>query len=155
MKTKPTIGSHLEHTYYNATELAIAVIELAESCGMPVDDETRKVIASCECDDDERANGPDVDALAALDDCENEAIDWLNDNCALPFAYWSHSGEAGAFGLWPDIDGAREDCPTFADGADAEFATYVGEWVHVNDHGNVTLWCRNLRGDNREIWSVV
>lgn len=32
---------------------------------------------------------------------------------------------------------------------------YRGEWLHVNDHGNCTLYYRNSKGQNKEIASCV
>lgn len=32
---------------------------------------------------------------------------------------------------------------------------YRGEYIYVNDHGNMTLYYRNSRGQDREIWGIV
>ena len=32
---------------------------------------------------------------------------------------------------------------------------YRGEFIHVNDHGNTTLYYRNSRGKDKEIWAIV
>lgn len=32
---------------------------------------------------------------------------------------------------------------------------YRGEWVYINDHGNTTLYYRNSKGKDRELWAIV
>ena len=92
----------------------------------------------------------DSEILAEVVD---SAIDYLNTLEDRPFMYWGF--EDGNFGLWVNVDGAREDCG-FVSSRKQEYPEddYQGEWLHVSDHGNATLYVRE-NGKDREIWSVV
>ena len=57
------------------------------------------------------------EALEELIDLEDQAIDYLNENIAPDFHFYGNDGDAGAFGLWADVDGATNDLPT-TEGAD-------------------------------------
>jgi hypothetical protein len=138
------IGCYLDHAYYNATELSVAIIELAEGLGFTVDAELREAMDSEE---------PDPETL---DYGAQEAEDWLNEQETRSFLYWGNDGDAGAFGLWPAVDSAREDCE-FVSSRKQEYPEddYRGEWLHVNDHGNATLYARGDDGEDEEVWSIV
>lgn len=55
-----------------------------------------------------------------------------------------------------DVDGAKEDCE-FVSSKEQDYPPddYRGEWLHVTDHGNVTLYVRGDDGDDTEVWSCV
>jgi hypothetical protein len=89
---------------------------------------------------------------------------------APPFATFGASeGDGAEFGFWPDLESAKEQCgfvslrapfPRMAGKFDPDDCTrphpdFRGEWLHVNDHGNVTLYVRDESGADVEIWSVV
>ena len=76
-------------------------------------------------------------------DSQDKAEEFLNDQTDIPYVYWGTS-EQGDWGLWPNIN-AVETLGTGEWGV-----TDDGYVVHINDHGNVTLY---EIGD--EIWSVV
>lgn len=141
---QPAIGCYIEHANYNPTELCIEIIELAEGLGFTVDAETRQCMESEE---------PDMEILG---DCAREAEDWLNDQETRSYLWWGDDGEAGAFGLWPNLEGAQENCE-FKSSKEQEYPAddYRGEWLHVNDHGNATLYVRSENGQDVEVWSVV
>jgi hypothetical protein len=143
----PAIGCHIDQGNYNPTELSIAIIELAEGLGFPIDAELRKAMESI---DEELCEADIIDAGA------QEAEDWLNDQETRSHLSWHSNGEAGAFGLWPYVEGAREDCE-FVSSKEQEYPAddYRGEWLHVNDHGNATLYVRSENGQDVEVWSVV
>lgn len=98
-------------------------------------------------------------------DCAREAEDYLNSLETRPFLFWQWND--GDFGLYPNVDGAREDCGFVShsdhnhtdecDPDDAAYpnADYRGEWLHVSDHGNCTLYIRQDDGTDTEVWSVV
>jgi len=57
--------------------------------------------------------------------------------------------------LVADVDTARNELE-FVSRKDKEYPDddYQGEWLHVSDHGNATLYVRT-DGKDTEIWSVV
>ena len=96
----------------------------------------------------------------------SELIDSLCDclsEFAPPFAYFgAHEGDGACFGYWANVQGAREECE-FVSSKRQEYPAddYRGEWLHVNDHGNATLYVREdspASPDSyadRELWGVV
>ena len=84
-------------------------------------------------------------------------VDYLFDalnEYAPSFAYFgSHPGDGSDYGYWADIEGAQEQCEYVGDGEPGE--DFQGEWLHVNDHGNATLYVRDEDGIDTEIWAVV
>lgn len=72
-----------------------------------------------------------------------------------PYGYFgAHAGDGSDYGFWlsesalEDFDGIK------VDDTSSVPAEYTGEVMHVNDHGNVTLYAAR-RGKLREIWSIV
>jgi len=45
-----------------------------------------------------------------------------------------------------------DDVPSYEDEPPKGFR---GEWVHINDHGNTSLYYRNTKRKDREIWAIV
>lgn len=82
------------------------------------------------------------------------AVDYLNEQETRSFMSWSF--EDNSLFLMADVDGAREDVG-FVSSKDADYppADYRGEWLHVSDHGNATLYVRGPGGKDTELWSVV
>jgi hypothetical protein len=97
-----------------------------------------------ECDPDSEEA---TDVVAALDSALQEF--------APAYGYFgSHPGDGADFGFWlsefmeQDFDGLK-----VADTSEVP-ADYCGEVLHVNDHGNATLYAAE-RGQLREVWAVV
>jgi hypothetical protein len=95
---------------------------------------------------DQNGNGVDV---------VDELFDAL-EQFAPPYAYFgAHEGDGADYGYWlsseleHDFDGLKVD-----DTSEVP-RDYRGEVLHVNDHGNLSLYVANGRGGLREIWSVV
>ncbi len=94
--------------------------------------------------------GHDVRAAEVLDDL-SEALS----NFAPPYFYFgAHEGDGSDFGFWlgssalEDFDGLKvSDTSEIPKG-------YTGEVLHINDHGNATLYACT-RGRCREVWAVV
>lgn len=83
-----------------------------------------------------------------------ELFDMLNEH-SLPYMYFgSHPGDGADYGFWIsegmeyDFDGLK------VDDLSEIPADYIGEVLHVNDHGNMTLYWKSAR-KLREIWAVV
>ena len=148
-KDTPEIGCYLDHGSRNSEELSIDIVDLAEGYGYKPSKEYGEVINMEEDDRDEFYS-------EVLSEESDDAIDWLNGHACRDYCYWSNEGYAGAFGLWPDIDGAREDCGFISSKEqDRPDDGFVGLWMEVNDHGNATLYRRGRNGHDYEIWSVV
>jgi hypothetical protein len=77
------------------------------------------------------------------------------DNFSPPYAYFgAHPGDGADFGYWlpefieDDFDGLKvSDTSEIPD-------DYTGEVLHVNDHGNMTLY-NVTKGQTEEIWAIV
>lgn len=162
MKTdynNPPIGCYFDGAYgqtYNDRR----VLKLAVSHGWEDKDAQEAINAS-----DEELESEGYEFLA---DTVEEGIDYLNSLETRPFLYWQwHEGD---FGLYPDVEAAREECEFVshanriggrAGQREQEYPpeNYRGEWLHVNDHGNVTLYVREFINlcdyEDKEIWSLV
>lgn len=69
--------------------------------------------------------------------------------------FGAHFGDGADFGFWVDVDDVKEQVD-FVSSREQEYPAddYEGEWLHVNDHGNCTLYVR-ANGQDTEIWSIV
>lgn len=156
---KPAIGCYLDQANRSPAEHDVATIEEAMRLGYEPNAETRDAMALIDADKDDLSEGEieeRADALEFISEMADEAIDWLNEQEARPFLFWGNNGEVGAFGLWPNVEGAREDCGFLSSKTqDEPDADFVGDWLSVNDHGNVTLYVRHEGGKDEEVWSVV
>lgn len=75
----------------------------------------------------------------------------------LPYFYFgAHPGDGSDFGFWPiDIDDIKEHVE-FSSTTEQEYPNddFQGEWLHVNERGNCTLYVRE-NGQDKEIWAIV
>lgn len=81
-------------------------------------------------------------------------LQYALNNFAPPYGYFgAHEGDGSDFGFWLSdldaFDGLRVD-----DTSEVP-PDYRGEVLHVNDHGNVSLYLATAPGKLREIWAVV
>lgn len=84
--------------------------------------------------------------------CLDDLIGHL-ETFAPPYAYFGgHEGDGADYGYWLSLDDF--DGLTVDDTADVP-RDYSGEVLHVNDHGNATLYVANGRGKLREVWALV
>jgi len=145
-QTKLQIGCYLDHGCRSATELAADIVDLAIGMGMPKPEGWDEL--DCDKDDD----------CEAIDWEMDNAIDWMNDQDRPSYCHWANDGYAGAFGLWPSVDSAREQLQDdgFVSSREQEYPAddYQGEWLHVNERGNCVLYVRE-NGKDTEIWSLV
>jgi len=94
---------------------------------------------------------PDSDEASEL---VNESLPDALHAFAPAYSYFgAHEGDGSDFGYWPDIDQADFDGLSVADTSEVP-ADYSGEVLHVNDHGNMTLYAAD-RGRLTEVWSIV
>lgn len=143
----PILGCYFDSTY-GQTCNDLRVIDLALCYGWN-DDEARKF-------DDTSEDDLTEDQLETLTYVVQDAEDYLNSLEARPFVSWQWYD--GDFGLYADVDEAREllQMDGFVSSKSQEYPDddYAGEWLHVNDHGNATLYVRE-NGEDTEIWSAV
>jgi len=91
-----------------------------------------------------------------------ELFDALNELAPSYCYFGAHEGDGSAYGFWPDYesvqmaihDGDMLCVDENARNQDTIAGDYNGEWVHVNDHGNTTLYVRE-NGQDTEIWAIV
>ena len=85
-------------------------------------------------------------------------LDWLFDSLnefAAPYFYFgAHPGDGADYGYWL-TEGLEDDFDGVITGDLSEVdKDYRGEVLHVNDHGNTSLYVKNTRGF-REVWAIV
>tara|TARA_Y100000310_G_scaffold91690_1_gene89131 strand:- start:939 stop:1358 length:420 start_codon:yes stop_codon:yes gene_type:complete len=136
-----TIGCIFDHGRRTVEELDRDVVEFAIAYGYKASEEYATGLAS--------HSDSEYDESQALTEEADEAIDYLNGLDGKPaYTHYGNDGEAGAFGLWPDVEGTEEQ---WTDDSIVH-ATEAPEYIRVvNDHGNVTLYKVTLA----EVWSVV
>jgi len=146
---KPTLGCYFDHANYSNEGLSQRICALAIGYGWQP---YRADVAILEKDLRDMSD----EEFEELNEISEKAIDWLNEQETRSYMYWANEGEANAFGLWPNVESAKEDVG-FVSTAKQDYPAddYEGEWLHVSDHGNATLYVRDASGKDLEIWSVV
>ena len=83
-------------------------------------------------------------------------FDLLNEY-APPYCYFgAHPGDGSDYGFWPAEDVEREvqdNDGLVVDDTSEVPSDYSGEVLHINDHGNATLYSAH-NGELTEIWSI-
>ena len=84
----------------------------------------------------------------------SDLFDALNEY-APPYGYFgANEGDGADYGFWLSEDALRDfDGLKVSDTSEIP-ADYSGEVLHINDHGNMTLYSAE-RGKLSEIWSIV
>lgn len=104
-------------------------------------------------------NGTDIDEEKQdlADELVNETLPDALNFFAPPFAYFgAHYGDGADFGFWPqNIEEIKEQVE-FVSSESQEYpdSDFSGEWLHVNERGNCTLYVRE-NGQDKEIWGIV
>jgi hypothetical protein len=81
-------------------------------------------------------------------------FDALQEYAGPYFYFGAHPGDGSDYGFWLSEDFEREfDGLKVSDTSEIP-GNYRGEVLHVNDHGNMTLYVKSARG-LREVWAVV
>lgn len=82
-------------------------------------------------------------------------FDMLEEHAPAWAYFGSHPGDGSDYGFWLsdtieyDFDGLKVDDTSKIP------SDYVGEILHVNDHGNMTLYVRFGNNHLKEIWALV
>ena len=87
----------------------------------------------------------------------NESLPDALSEFAPSFCYFgSHPGDGADFGYWVgEVEGIKEQVE-FSSGKGEEYPAdnFRGEWLHINERGNCTLYVRGGDGQDVEVWSV-
>lgn len=142
--TKSDLGCIIDESHGSADECNARTIDFARDYGF---------------DPGELPDEENEDYSQILSEAGDEAVDFLNDLERPSFC--SFYFEDNSLYFLPSIEMAREDVGFVSGGEDADpedsdypATDYEGEWLHVNDHGNCTLYVRE-NGNDTEIWSIV
>jgi hypothetical protein len=152
MKTRPYTNKLPIGCYFDgargSTDIEWNIIEMALEFGW----DDLDALKFNEDKDPDDLNDDDYEMLSELSD---SAIDYLNEQETRSFLYWQWND--GDFGLYPDVEGAKDHVgfTSWKRGKDYPPENYIGEWLHINDHGNCTLYVRTNKGNDKEIWSCV
>lgn len=87
----------------------------------------------------------------------NESLpDALQGFCLPYFYFGSHPGDGSDFGYWCDLSYLQDAFEGFQSSKEQEYPAddYQGEWLHINERGNMTLYVRT-NGEDKEVWGVV
>lgn len=134
----PSVGCHIDESCGSADDCNERTIRFAESYGFKFESMPQR---------------EDVDGSQELSELADSAIDYLNTLETRSFMYWGF--EDNSLYLMANIEGAKEDCD-FVSSKTQDYPDddYEGEWLHISDHGNATLYVRE-GGKDKEIWGVV
>jgi len=100
---------------------------------------------------------PDKEDIAS--ELVNETFpDTFSEYFAPAYSYFgAHCGDGADFGYWPiDIEEIKEQVE-FCSSRSQEYPDddFTGEWLHINERGNCTLYVRDETGKDVEIWGLV
>jgi len=84
-----------------------------------------------------------------------DLFDALNEYAMPGFYFGSHPGDGADYGFWLDEDIEHNFDGLKVDDLSEIPTGYIGEVLHVNDHGNMTLYYNGANGRLYEIWSIV
>lgn len=113
------------------------------------DDQANRLRATWQAACDIRENRAEL-----LSEYADSAVDYLNGLESRSFMSWVF--EDNSLFLMADVDSAKDDVG-FVSSKAQEYPEdeYRGEWLHISDHGNATLYVRGEDANDTEIWSVV
>lgn len=133
---KLTVGCHIDESAGSADDCNRRTIEFAQQYGFNPEPEWES---------------EDYEYLSEVGD---DAVAFLNDLETRPYMYWTF--EDNSLYLAANVEEATEDCE-FVSSKDQDYPAddYRGEWLHVSDHGNATLYCRGEDGKDIEVWATV
>ena len=137
----PKVGCYIDESAGGADACNERTIKFAEDYGFDAGE------WQDELDETSEDYGQELSEIA------DNAVEFLNGLETRSFMYWQF--EDNSLYLMVSIENAQEDVG-FISSKDQEYPAddYEGEWLHVSDHGNATLYVRE-NGKDREIWGVV
>lgn len=147
-------GSHLACDLIPAFADALQTVELTNEDASELADILRIVNAINECDDEDT-----LDAFYASDwaiETVNETLpNMLNSYCPAYCYFGTSEGDGSDFGVWVSWDSINDDEDVLKVGDTSDVPSdYTGDVMHINDHGNATLYAAQ-DGVLTEVWSVV
>ena len=136
----PHVGCYIDESAGSAGRLNKRVINFAENYGFEINEEVP---------DEE-----DEDYSEIISEICDDALIYLNELENRSFMYWVI--EDNSLYLMASVENAKEDVG-FVSSKTQDYPDddYRGEWPHITDHGNATLYVRGEDGKDKEIWSVV
>jgi hypothetical protein len=109
------------------------------------------------CDEADSLDFDDEDSAEDADEILNELFDRLNEHAPAYGYFGGHPGDGADYGFWLCEDFQQsmrdDDVLEVSDLSEVPFG-FVGEVLHVNDHGNCSFYATNESGELAEIWSV-
>ena len=135
----------------------LRTVDLAEAFSVELDYLDSEALAAINAEYAEVADAED------WEDIDEETLSWyvgaLSDalqELAPPYAYFGAlEGDSSDFGFWPDVDALQSDSNVLRVSDTSEVPDdYVGDVMHLSDHGNVTLYTAE-GGRLSEVWSIV
>jgi len=151
----PPIGSISEGTL-NSIDLLSAFADALEEYGtgaphIELVNEARDLLEEFDAADDGETDAIDTEAALIVDAMQDALGEVAPPYCL----FGTHAGDGADFGFWPQVESAQEDDDVLKVEDTSEVPKgYTGFVLHVNDHGNATLY-DYTRGRSREVWSVV
>lgn len=105
------------------------------------------------------------DGESIADDKEDTADELVNETLpdalqefAPSYCYFgSHPGDGSDIGYWPSYIEDIKEQVEFSSSKSQEYPAddFRGEWLHINERGNCTLYVRQADGSDREVWAIV
>ena len=84
-------------------------------------------------------------------------FDALNEQAPAFCYFGATEGDGSDYGFWPNLEAAEEESLKVSDLSEIP-PRYCGHVLHVNDHGNITLYWKastSPRVPLKEIWAIV
>ncbi len=157
----PAVGVYVDYRYQSAVQTSARVIDIAIRFGREFSEVDKQVLADYAKESGCR-EGPTPETAESMSEIADECCEWLNGQETTPGLYWAFSGEAGGFGLFIDIESAKEN---------ADFvSTRKQEWppedddsivwfLHINERGNCEMYECSRNEQNQQVmtgvWSLV
>ena len=136
----PDMGCYVDGSHDSAQDLNERIVAFTEAYGW----KTEEPLGDADFD--------------VWNDAAVEAVEFLNGLESRTGVCWTV--EDNSLFLQVDVDNAKEEVE-FVSSKENEYPpdSYRGEWLHVNDHGNATLYVRKDGCEHgfkdEEVWSVV
>jgi len=158
--TYGSIGSISSGTLLPADLIRVFADELKDLAKASKSDAYKDLLAEAEAwvEADDSMDPGEVPDGDEHDDCGpglvDELIDALGEFAPPYFYFGAHPGDGADYGFWLHDDFQQDFDGLTVDDISEVPDDYEGEVLHVNDHGNCTLYsARN--GELKEIWAVV